>query len=260
MNMKRIMLTIRDLAILGLFTILPLAVGMAVCKVVTGSFEFTFRYLTMALTLAGALLALVLFRKKSNVEIPKEGKAPPKLYIWFTLAGAMVPLVNAMFLLYGAADEEIPFDLTKQLNAMLLAPIAEELICRCLMTHIIKRGSESKIVGVLAAVITTAAWIIPHSYSSTSAILRLTISGLTASLIYQKTGCLRLCILNHAANNIMTTVILLTARPFSSPLPLAAAAAAAVIVFVCLIREIVKLFKNNKENGNVQIRVVPVTQ
>ena len=260
MNMKRTMLTIRDLAILGLLTILPLAAGMAVCKVVTGSFDFTFRYLTMALTLAGALLALVLFRKKGDVEIPKEGTAPAKLYIRFTLAGAMVPLVNAMFLLYGAADEKIPFDLTKQLNAMLLAPIAEELICRCLVTHIIKRGSQSKILCVLTAVISTAIWIIPHSYSTTTALLRLTVSGLLTSLIYQKTGCLRLCILNHAANNIMTTVILLTARPFSSPLPLAAAIAAGIIVYIFLIREIVRLFKKEEEKSKAHIRVVPVTE
>lgn len=254
--MKRSMLTIRDLVIALVLYVLPLGIGMAVNFLVKGNIEFTFRYLTMVLLGAGGILTLLAFRKWGDVEIPKESKAPAKLYVWYVLFGAISALLPMMFLLHNAPDEEISFDLMKQIDAVFFAPFAEEVLCRCLMTHIIKRGSNTKAICIITAVLTAVLWTIPHCYGTlTSA--RVFFTGLAASVVYQKTGSLKLCIFEHAANNICVTVVMLIGRSYTSPLPLAITMIAAIIITAGFTYEMAKLFRKDKKT---EIRAVPVIQ
>lgn len=259
MKMKRTMLTVRDLIIMVVLYVLPLVIGMEVNTALKGDFDFTFRYLTMVLFGAGGVLALMVFRKWGAVEIPKEGKAPAGLSVWYILFGAMSALVPIMFLLHNAADEELHCDLVKQTDAVLFAPFAEEILCRCLMTHIIKRGSETKTVCIITAVLTSALWTIPHCYAPMTA-ARVFITGIIASMIYQKTGSLKLCILEHAANNLCVTIVLLIGRTYTSPLPLVMTVIAALIIAAGFVRETAKLFRTGKNVDKTEIRAFPAMQ
>ena len=244
--MKRIMLTLRDFLIMTLLCLLPLILGLALDLVIKGNFDFVLRYLDMALMGIGAAAALYLFRKKGSVKIPVNKKAPGKMYLWYILFGFMGALLPLTIMIHGCSpDEEITCDLTKQLAAIFIAPITEELACRCLMTHIIKRGSQGKGICIFTAVFTTFIWNIPHCYGMTIFSARVLLLGLTASFIYQKTGDIRLCIFEHAANNLAVTIVLLIGRPFGSTAAVVAASVISAIVMTGLICETAKLFRKD---------------
>lgn len=253
MYMKRVMLTIRDLVILVILGLIPLEIGMAVNYALKGNFDFTFRYLSMILILAGGLIALKAFRSKGDFEIPKDRRAPGALYLWYTLFGLMSALLPISFIIHGApADEETSFDLVKQLNAMLAAPLAEEIICRCLLTHIIKRGGNSKALCIFTAIATSAVWCLPHCHGVSLMSLRIIILGLTASIVYQVTGNLKLCILEHAANNIGVTIAILAGRQIGSTAAVVIFAVISAAAVTGLIREMAKYFGNGRTGAAIR--------
>ena len=259
MKMKRVLLTIRDLVIAQILYMLPLAIGMAVNLALKGNFEFTFKHLTMVLFGIGGILTVCVFKKWGDVEMPKERKAPAMLYVWYSLFGGMLALLPIVFLLHGAEDDEIKINLAKQIEAVFFAPFAEEILCRYLMTHIIKRGSNTKAMCIFTAVMTSLLWTLPHCYAAfTSA--RVLISGIIASMVYQKTGSLKLCIFSHAANNICVTLVMLFGRAYTSPLPLAITIIASVIITAGFVYEMAKLFRKDKNDEKPEIRVVPIMQ
>ena len=140
------------------------------------------------------------------------------------------------------SDTAPELDLFKQFSAMVFAPLAEELSVRFLLTNIIKRDSDKKSVCVAAAVITSIVWIIPHAPSSALSFVRYLIPGLLASAVYQKTGSIRVCMINHFARNAAATLIYLIGLPFGSTAVLAAVSAMTVITALLFAKEYAREF------------------
>jgi membrane protease YdiL (CAAX protease family) len=231
----------RDIVLMAILTVTPLALAMTSELLFTGGFDIVLGYLDMVLIGAGALLAYLAFGKWGSFKMPRERKAAPRLTIWYTLFGAMFTLFYGSLCMH-FRDTAPEFDLFKQLSAMVFAPLVEELICRLLLTNIIKRGSDKKSVCVAAAVITTVVWIIPHAPASAFGFVRYLIPGLLASAVYQKTGSIRVCMINHFASNAAATLVYVIGLPVGSTAVLAAVSVMTVIAASLFAKEFARGF------------------
>lgn len=254
--MKKVIKTTGNILTASFLTVLPMALGMALSGILTGELDMAFRF-DMVLLGIGAALTVLAFRKGSSVDMPSEQKTSAKLSVWYTMFGFFSTLIILCIMLHGA-DEDPVLDIAKQAKAVFLGPVVEELICRYLLTNVIKNGSKSKALSVFTAVFTTVAWILPHAHSSVFLNVRLLLIGLVASLVYQKTGSLKTCIIAHAASNAAVTLALAVGLPLGNMAVIAGVSVMTAVSAVFFIREIAKEFTLDRKA--VEIKVVPAAE
>lgn len=254
--MKRTLLTIRDLILFGILSLLPLVIGMALCMVLTGSFDFAMRYLDMPLLGTGVLISYLAF-KKNGLDMPKERKAPVKLGVWFIALG-MCSTFLIMAIAMSELDTAPSMNVSKQMIAIFLAPVVEELQCRYLMTNIIKRGDNSRKLCIIAAAVTTVLWAAPHCLTNPVLIIRLLLTGLITSAVYQTTGSIKICIFEHAASNTAVTIAYIAGLKLGHPAVIALFAVLSAVSAVFFVKELAGEIRYIGHAHDVEL--IPVTE
>lgn len=231
--MKNTLTAFRNLCFLVFLSIIPMAAGMTVNGIIKGNVDFIFTYLDGVLWLAGGAIAYLAFKGTHELTFPK-GKKPSMALMLSAFVFSFASVFIFLSYMLMKADSDPEMNVAKQVQAVLLAPFAEELLCRYMMTAVIK--NNRKCFSIAAVIVTAFLWTVMHSPSHFH-MIRLMISGIILSIIYQLTNNLSICILYHMANNLSVTAALFFGRSAGSVPIMAVSIVLTIISGIILLKE-----------------------
>lgn len=234
--MKNTLPAFRNLCFLIFLSIIPMAAGMTVNGIIKGNVDFIFTYLDGVLWLAGGAIAYLAFKGTHELTFPK-GKKPSIALMLSAFVFSFASVFIFLSYMLMKADSDPEMNVAKQVQAVLLAPFAEELLCRYMMTAVIK--NNRKCFSIAAVIVTAFLWTVMHSPSHFH-MIRLMISGIILSIIYQLTNNLSICILYHMANNLSVTAALFFGRSAGSVPIMAVSIVLTIISGIILLKEVRK--------------------
>jgi len=209
-NIKGIFESIGYLLLIGLCAILSLAAAFGINILITGNFDFAIKYLDMPCIALGGLAAFAAFKKSGKVFIPKAVKVSAKFLIAVFFIGFAISGISDALTFARLYDPTYIYhtDMTKQIIAMLGAPIAEELISRVLITSAVRKNRKS--FSLVALLVSSIIFTVMHLSFKPSALIHHMIFALFVGYVYQTTGSYKACVLCHMGSNIANTLAMLS--------------------------------------------------
>jgi membrane protease YdiL (CAAX protease family) len=249
MTIKGALQSIAYLALMAICIVLTFALTFTINTLITGNFDFALKYLDMPCFAIAGLIALAVFKKSGKVYIPESKKVSVKFLIAVFFIGVCFSAFPLMFILVKDYDPTYVYhtNITKQIIAILGAPIAEELISRVLITGAIRKNRRS--FSMIALLVSSIVFTVMHLSFKPETLINHMIFALFIGYVYQATGSYKACVLCHMGSNIATTSIMLLYNHINRPIiyvmciVLVMAFVGTIMLFVKEYRKIDKLCK-----------------
>ena len=210
MTIKGALQSIAYLALMAICIILTFALTFTINTLIAGNFDFALKYLDMPCFAIAGLIALAVFKKSGKVYIPESKKVSVKFLIAVFIIGGCFSAFPLMFILVKDYDPTYVYhtDITKQIIAILGAPIAEELISRVLITGAIRKNRRS--FSLIALLVSSIVFTVMHLSFKPETLINHMVFALFIGYVYQATGSYKACVLCHMGSNIVTTLVMLS--------------------------------------------------
>ena len=243
--MKKIISTFKYILLLLILCFSPFCLALVVESALTGgNVTLTYQFIMLP-TLAGTLISAYIFRKENIAHI-KSAKPHINTLICCAAAGiSLNPLI--LSILHFAISLNINYgDMTawNYISPIIVAPLAEEIIFRGLLTDILdKTFPKKKYSFILVILLTSLSWALIHLYGIGLSTLLVFIDGIILGFIYYHYKNIIYCIIYHSAVN--ASVLLM--RFLSGSTWIVCTALSAVILFA----SVAIIIKDRKENTTI---------
>ena len=197
--MKRTIISIKRSMNIVFLIFVPLIASMVFMSLINKDMRLVTGALRMPLILAGAIFAYFKLKKENTVRSSKIKMPNLKLTVAYLIFSASAAYwFRAVF-----ASEKAPEE--NGLIMLIIVPITEELLFRCILTELIKKGKARR--SVQAALVSSFCWAIfcyPHIYKMLSVFF----FGILLSYIYQSKGSVWYCIAIRAGISLASAMIM----------------------------------------------------
>ena len=195
------------LFILLVICIFPFCIALIVDFALTGNSDIVSEYLTMPLTLVGAIISYIILKKENIIiykfSVPRFDMIFSAFLFGFTFKQTIICLLHFLVKLNVSGNDK--YTVYNLIVSVLVAAVCEEMVFRGAITDILKcNGPKSNI---LIVIFTSALWAFSHLYGLSLPTLLLFVDGIILGYIYCKTQNIILCMIYHAANNASIIIL-----------------------------------------------------
>ena len=206
--MKNLFNSVKDIILLMVLCLFPFCISILFEYVLVNDTKITTSFLLIPLLLIGSMISYCYFSTKEGIKLTFNSNiCLLAVFFVFGLTLKSTIVIIALTVSNGRITSDNSLNLYNMFMAVLITPVAEELIFRVILQRIINNLMKKEQSTLITITLTSLIWSAVHLYGISFESVLLMFDGIILSFAYKKHGSFLIIVFYHMGINLSMYMI-----------------------------------------------------